>query len=178
MPDPASRTDSVHATCIALGEAGLLIRGPSGAGKSTLALLLLDRASVMDWPASLVADDRVRLSRDGATLVAHANPDLADPELGDRIEVRGLGLLRATEILSAVPVRLVVDLVADAPRLPEGPLSRTALLGLDLPALRLDAPLLRAGLGPRLVLDALAECHGVASGTHRPVLRLPPLPRP
>ncbi|WP_447676850.1 HPr kinase/phosphorylase [Methylobacterium sp. M6A4_1b] len=163
----------MHATCIALGAAGLLIRGPSGAGKSTLALLLLDRASVMDWPASLVADDRVRLGRDGATLVAHANPDLAD-----RIEVRGLGLLQATEILSAVPVRLVVDLVADAPRLPENPLSRTTLLGLDLPALRLDAALLRAGLAPRLVLDALAECHGVASGTHRPVLRLPPLPRP
>jgi serine kinase of HPr protein (carbohydrate metabolism regulator) len=173
MGDPASRTDSVHATCIALGEAGLLIRGPSGAGKSTLALLLLDRASLMDWPASLVADDRVRLGRVDATLIAHANPDL-----GDRIEVRGLGLLAVAECLPAVPVRLVVDLVADAPRLPDGPLARTDLLGLDLPALRLDAALLRSGLAPRLVLDALAQCHGVASGTHRPVLRLPPLPRP
>jgi len=173
MSDPSSRTDSVHATCIALGEAGLLIRGASGAGKSTLALLLLDRAALMQWPASLVADDRVRLTRAGDTVLAHA-----DPTLGDQIEVRGLGLLPVAERLARVPVRLVVDCVADAPRLPESPLSRTPLLGLDLPALRLDAALLRSGLAPRLVLDALAACAGVASGTHPPVLRLPPLPRP
>ncbi|KQP74854.1 hypothetical protein ASF41_16660 [Methylobacterium sp. Leaf111] len=173
MGDPSSRTDSVHATCIALGDAGVLIRGASGAGKSTLALLLLDRAELMQGSAHLVADDRVRLTRAGETVVAHA-----DPALGDRIEVRGLGLLRVAEVLPRVPVRLVVDCVADAPRLPESPLSRTPLLGLDLPALRLDAALLRSGLAPRLVLDALAACSGVASGTHRPVLRLPPLPRP
>ncbi|KQO68281.1 HPr kinase/phosphatase C-terminal domain-containing protein [Methylobacterium sp. Leaf89] len=173
MGDPSSRTDSVHATCIALGDAGVLIRGASGAGKSTLALLLLDRAELMQGSAHLVADDRVRLTRAGETVVAHA-----DPALGDRIEVRGLGLLRVVEVLPRVPVRLVVDCVADAPRLPESPLSRTPLLGLDLPALRLDAALLRSGLAPRLVLDALAACSGVASETHRPVLRLPPLPRP
>ncbi|KQO70177.1 HPr kinase/phosphatase C-terminal domain-containing protein [Methylobacterium sp. Leaf88] len=173
MGDPSSRTDSVHATCIALGDAGVLIRGASGTGKSTLALLLLDRAELMQGSAHLVADDRVRLTRAGETVVAHA-----DPALGDRIEVRGLGLLRVVEVLPRVPVRLVVDCVADAPRLPESPLSRTPLLGLDLPALRLDAALLRSGLAPRLVLDALAACSGVASGTHRPVLRLPPLPRP
>jgi HPr kinase/phosphorylase len=173
MGDPSSRTDSVHATCIALGDAGVLIRGASGAGKSTLALLLLDRAELMQGSAHLVADDRVRLTRAGEAVVAHA-----DPALGDRIEVRGLGLLRVVEVLPRVPVRLVVDCVADAPRLPESPLSRTPLLGLDLPALRLDAALLRSGLAPRLVLDALAACSGVASGTHRPVLRLPPLPRP
>lgn len=173
MNDPSSRTDSVHATCIALGEAGLLIRGPSGAGKSTLALLLLDRAALMQKPASLVADDRVRLTRQGGTVLAHA-----DPTLGDRIEVRGLGLLPVADVLPSVPVRLVVDCVADAPRLPENPLSRTRLLDVDLPSLCLDAALRRSGLAPRLVLDALAACAGVASGTHCPVLRLTPLPRP
>ncbi|KQP88343.1 hypothetical protein ASF60_01865 [Methylobacterium sp. Leaf113] len=173
MPDPSHRSEAVHASCIALGRAGLLIRGPSGSGKSTLALLLLDRAALMGTPAALVADDRVRLTCDGTAVIAHA-----DPVLADRIEVRGLGLLRANDTLSSVPVRLVVDLVAELPRLPERPLASVVLLDRALPALRLDPGLLRSGLGPRLVLDALAGCGGVALGTHRPILTLPPDPGP
>ena len=46
---------SVHATCVAIEGAGVLIRSPAGAGKSDLALRLIDGGAV------LVADDRVAL---------------------------------------------------------------------------------------------------------------------
>ncbi len=34
-----------HASCVVVGEAGVLIRGPSGSGKSTLAREILDLAA-------------------------------------------------------------------------------------------------------------------------------------
>ena len=41
MSDNRISTQTIHATTIAIGEAGVLIRGPSGAGKSVLALALI-----------------------------------------------------------------------------------------------------------------------------------------
>ena len=156
--------DTIHATAVVLDGAGVLIRGESGAGKSTLALLLLDRAAALALPAALVGDDRIRLARAGDTLLARPHP-----ALGDRIEVRGLGPCRAVAGADAAPIRLVVDLVARGPRLPEAP-EPAGLLGLPLPRLVLDRRLLRSGLAPRLVLDALA---GLTGGRHAAVLRLP-----
>jgi len=161
--------ESVHATALVLGGSGVLIRGASGAGKSTLALLLLDRAATLALPAALVGDDRVCLARAGGHLLARPHP-----ALGGTFEVRGIGLCRAVAVAEAAPVRLVVDLVARTPRLPEPP-SPALLLGLAVPHLVLDRRTLRAGLGPRLVLDALA---GVAGGAHRAVLALPEMGGP
>lgn len=163
------RQETIHATAVSLAGAGLLIRGESGAGKSTLALLLLDRAATLALPAALVGDDRIRLMREGADLVARPHP-----ALDGTLEVRGLGLCRALVAAGAAPVRLVVDLVARVPRLPESP-APAMLLGLAVPRLVLDRRMLRAGLGPRLVLDALA---GVAGGAHRAILTLPDSVRP
>lgn len=155
--------ETIHATGLALRGAGVIVRGASGSGKSTLALLLLDRAATLSLPAALIGDDRIRLARDGDTLLARRHP-----ELGDGIEVRGLGLCRAVAVTEA-PVRLVVDLVARQPRLPE-PAAPARLLGLALPRLVLDRRHLRSGLGPRLVVDALAELGIGAPGA---ILRMP-----
>lgn len=94
---------TVHATCVAVGEAGVLIRGPSGAGKSTLARRVMDEAARRGLFARLVGDDRVTLSAQAGRLVARPHPAIAG-----RIEVRGAGLLE-TGHEEAVVVRLVVD---------------------------------------------------------------------
>ncbi len=98
----------IHGTCVALGEAGVLLRGPSGSGKSDLALRLLDAG------ATLVADDQVALQDDGGGLVASAPAALAG-----LLEIRGIGLMRVAA--RSAPLRLVADLVSpDAvPRMPE-----------------------------------------------------------
>ncbi len=173
MPDPNAPGETAHATCIALGEAGLLIRGESGTGKSTLALLLLDRADLIGLPAALVGDDRVRLIREGGGLTAQPHPALQG-----RIELRGVGLCRILTTRDRVGLALVVDLVSTVPRLPEPSRDPVEILGLSLPRLVLDGAVLRSGLAPRLVLDALAGCTDAAFGTHRKILALPYAARP
>lgn len=110
----------LHATTVAIENAGLLILGASGAGKSTLALQLMAAGAV------LVADDRTDLHRDGQQIMASCPP----PLLG-RIEARGIGILAADP---AGPVRIVqaVDLgAADADRLPQS--QSLDVLGIALP---------------------------------------------
>lgn len=140
--------ESLHAACVALGEAGLLIRGPSGAGKSTLALQLADRAG-----AALVADDRVRVEVKAGRLVARPHPGEAG-----RVEIRGQGLLTAGDLgLAARPeaaLALAIDLVETEPRLPEPP-EDARILGMTLPRLVLDRGVRQAGLAPLLVRAAL-----------------------
>ena len=50
----------VHASAVAIGEAGILIRGPSGAGKSSLALALIALAQLQGRFARLIADPPLR----------------------------------------------------------------------------------------------------------------------
>jgi serine kinase of HPr protein (carbohydrate metabolism regulator) len=127
-----NRDPSVHATCVALRHGrtwrGVLLRGPSGAGKSDLALRLIEAG------ARLVADDRTALRRAGGAVMASAPAAIAG-----LIEVRGLGIRRLArgQLLARAPVVLLVDLVPPAAieRLPEP--AREALLGVDLPVLRL-----------------------------------------
>lgn len=110
----------LHATTIALGNAGLLILGGAGSGKSSLALQL------MAVGALLVADDRTDLSRAGGAIVASCPPAL----LG-RIEARGIGIL---SVVPAGPVGIaqIVDLSAG----PEDRLPQSGIydvLGVGLP---------------------------------------------
>jgi serine kinase of HPr protein (carbohydrate metabolism regulator) len=138
-----------HATALAIGEAGLLIRGPSGAGKSRLALDLLAEAGRRGLFARLVGDDRVALAHHAGRLLARPHPAIAG-----RIESRGEAILDLPHE-HAVVVRLVVDIQpanADAPARLPAPDPTTQLCGLDLPALTL------AAAGPHqasLVLDYL-----------------------
>ena len=128
---------AIHASCVLVGEAGILIRGPSGAGKSTLAASLVEEARRTGRHGGLVGDDRVRLSVRHGRLIARPVAAIAG-----LIEVRGLGLRRVPHDGAAV-IRLVVDLVADRPaRLPDPAAITLRLLGIDLPlveALRDDA---------------------------------------
>jgi serine kinase of HPr protein (carbohydrate metabolism regulator) len=100
--------DIIHASCVAIGDKGVLIRGRSGAGKSDLALRLIDRG------AQLVSDDYSRLERraDGRL---HASPP---PRIAGLIEVRGVGLVEMPH-RSAVAVALLVDLERAVERMPD-----------------------------------------------------------
>lgn len=136
----------IHATVMAVGEAGILIRGASGSGKSTLALALIALAAQAGRFARLVGDDRVELAAKGGRLVARPVAPLEGI-----IERRGLGLTPEPHT-GAVVVRLIVDLAAEEPaRMPEPEDLVDSLAGVDLPRLRMTG---RAG-DERLALSAL-----------------------
>ena len=143
---PAHQRTRVHATVVAVGEAGILIRGASGSGKSTLALALITLAAQAGRFARLVADDRVELAATGGRLVARPVAPLEGI-----IERRGLGLTPEPHT-GAVVIRLIVDLGADEPaRMPEPEDLVDSLAGIDLPRLRMTGS---AG-NERLALNAL-----------------------
>jgi HPr kinase/phosphorylase len=117
---------SIHGSCVAVGEIGVLIRGPSGAGKSELAfaLILAGRTGAIP-PTRLVADDRVVVTVRGGRLVASAPEAIAG-----LIEVRGIGIRRLPHASEAV-LGLVIDLAApDGARLPQPDALHTALDGV------------------------------------------------
>ncbi|MFU8834655.1 MAG: HPr kinase/phosphorylase [Roseovarius sp.] len=116
----------LHASCVAIDGRAVLIRGASGRGKSGLALQLLALG------ADLVADDRTRLWREGARVMAQA------PEtIHGKIEARGMGILQMPAT-GPVQVALVVDLDTEATtRLP--PPETAELVGIRLPLIK-NAP--------------------------------------
>lgn len=135
MPGEADR---VHATAIAIGSRGALIRGPSGSGKSDLALrcLALGPSSLIRDAAKLVADDQVILTKD----LSRTRPRLvasAPSALRGRLEVRGVGILEVAATDEAEIV-LVADLLREGTidRFPD-PWPKTGLLGLEVPVIRL-----------------------------------------
>jgi hypothetical protein len=95
----------VHASCVALRSAAVLLLGDSGSGKSDLALRLIQQG----W--RLVADDRTVLALDKGGLKA-----FAPATIHGLLEVRGLGIVA----LPAKParVKLAVLLGREGARLP------------------------------------------------------------
>lgn len=130
-----AESELVHGTCVALGHRAALLRGASGAGKSDLALRFLFLArrgpAAPDSPA-LVADDQVRLLRDGARILASAPASIRG-----KIEVRGIGIV-GVRFEPEAELALVVDLVTPGAieRLPE-PDMTVPVLGLQIPLVRL-----------------------------------------
>lgn len=113
-------TETLHASCIAIADRGLLILGPSGAGKSALALQL------MALGAALVSDDRTEVRADNGQLVASA-----PPALQGLIEARFVGLLRAP-FRPQTTLALAIDLgQTETDRLP--PSRHITVQGIDLP---------------------------------------------
>jgi serine kinase of HPr protein (carbohydrate metabolism regulator) len=137
---------SIHGTCVAMGNRGVLIRGRSGVGKSDLALRLIAEG------ARLIADDQVLVGVVAGRLVARA----PEPIRG-LIEVRGVGLVPAPTVASA-RIDLVVDLVASraVPRLPE--VQSTRIHGVDIPAAMLAPFEASAAIKVRLALRFGAGC--------------------
>lgn len=137
MRAPAPGTDlsseTIHASCVAIGGVAVLIEGQSGAGKSDLALRLIDRGGV------LVSDDYTWLLRRDGQLIACPPVNLAG-----KIEVRGIGILEMDHVAD-VPVGLIVVIVEAPPRMPgEGRRRRIAgveLHEIALPSLEPSAPI-------------------------------------
>ncbi|MFD1332630.1 HPr kinase/phosphorylase [Methylopila musalis] len=139
---------TVHATCVAVGAAGVLIRGAPGAGKSSLALALTDAALRDGSHAALVADDRVRLAAVGGRLLATC-PDA----LAGLIEIHGAGV-REAPYLPNVIVRLLVNMEPFPARMPDDGASFDTVEGVRLPRLAVAE---RSPLAPALVRQTLAE---------------------
>jgi HPr kinase/phosphorylase len=142
----------MHATCVALAGAGVLLLGKPGAGKSDLALRLIDQAgtgiSGALKEARLVADDQVRVRLAGSRLMASAPAAIAG-----RLEIRGLGIVT---VASAGEVPLVLAVLLDGPapeRLPEA--EHRIILGTGLPQVRVDPRLASAPARIRAALDWL-----------------------
>jgi HPr kinase/phosphorylase len=118
----------IHAGCVVIGEAGVLIRGASDSGKSRLARRLIAEAKGRGLFARLVADDRVALSAATGRLIGRPNRAIAG-----KMEVRGLGIVAAPHEDAAV-IRLVADCVTDTPpRLPEDAERTVIIDGIALP---------------------------------------------
>ena len=135
----------IHATCIALGRHGVLLRGDSGSGKSDLALRLIDDG------AMLVADDQVEVRIVKGALEARPPQTIAG-----MMEVRGVGIIRLPYKAPAI-VALVVTLVdhKEVPRLPEP--ESTEIEGMKLPHLLLAPFETSAPAKIRLMLRALGQ---------------------
>ena len=111
--------ETIHASCVVIGEAGVLIRGRSGSGKSTLAREMVLHTLQAGRFGCLVSDDRTRLRvQHGRLLASPVEP------LAGHLEIHGLGITRQPYEPSAV-IRLVIDLSEDPPR------AREALIAVE-----------------------------------------------
>lgn len=108
-----------HASSVAFGARGVLIRGAAGSGKSSLCLHL------MSLGATLIADDQTQLHRQDGHVWASAPATIAG-----LIEARGVGILQADH--TTAPIVLVIDLdTVENDRLPQR--HSVAILGHSLP---------------------------------------------
>lgn len=135
----------VHACCVIIGEAGILIRGPSGSGKSDLTLRLIDEG------AQLVADDYCEIKARKGVLRAQAPAPIAG-----NLEVRGYGILTLPFVTSA-SVGLVVNLAdeQDIERLPEE--STCQIDGIPIPQAWIDPKSPSASARVRLITSSLSH---------------------
>jgi HPr kinase/phosphorylase len=128
-----SQPETIHASCVVIGEAGVLIRGRSGSGKSTLAREMVLHALQSGRFGCLVSDDRTHLeARHGRLLASPVKP------LAGHLEIHGLGITRQPYEPAAI-VRLVIDLSEDPPRFPEAEDSNIVVCGVMVPRIRMRA---------------------------------------
>jgi serine kinase of HPr protein (carbohydrate metabolism regulator) len=126
-----------HATCVVLGEAGVLIEGPSGVGKSRIALAALDLAASRGRFARLIGDDRIFLEARSGRLIARGHPAVKG-----KIEKRGEGIADVPFESRAV-IRVSIELFAGTspgdlpPRLPSDEDNTMIIEGISVPLRRL-----------------------------------------
>ena len=119
--------ENVHATCVDMNGAGVLIVGRSGSGKSDLALRLIENKG-----AVLVADDRTNLIVNGENLVANS------PEsIQGLIEVRGVGIVKKNfKPQSCVKLVVISSLKEKIERYPKPQFFENQ--GVSVPSILLD----------------------------------------
>ncbi|MEO6390958.1 MAG: HPr(Ser) kinase/phosphatase [Pyrinomonadaceae bacterium] len=98
-------TITQHGVLMDIYGTGVLLRGPSGVGKSECALDLITRGHLF------VSDDMVELRRVGPKTVVGSAPEL----LQDHLEIRGLGILKVSELfgISALSGEREISLVIE-----------------------------------------------------------------
>jgi hypothetical protein len=149
-------SETVHASCVVVGEAGILIRGPSGSGKSALARALIDLAHERGLFARLVGDDRIVLTTQGGRLVARPVATIQG-----LMEVRGQGIAQFAHEGAAV-VRLVVDcLTQSPPRYPDDSDRMVVVSRVELPHMSIR----EGGDAAPIVLNKLTFIHQQAYST-------------
>jgi len=126
MKTPSLSSETVHASCVAIGGRAVLLGGRSGQGKSDLAVRLIDRG------AALVSDDYTLVRRQNGRLIACA-PDT----IAGKIELRGVGILEYPAVRD-MPVALFVDLDLKSSRLPDVNEKRM-VAGIAIPVVGLNA---------------------------------------
>ena len=122
---------AVHANCVIVGTAGLLIRGGAGSGKSSLADYLVEAARAKGNLGQLVADDYTHIAAVDGRLQAHA-----PQAIEGRMEVRGFGVVEAP-FAPGAQIHLAIDLTSaeTIERMPEQPLGHVVLDGVQLPVI-------------------------------------------
>lgn len=114
----------VHATCVKMGDVGIMLRGASGSGKSDLALRLINRG------ARLIGDDYVYVGCEDGRLYA-----AAPHEISGKIEVRGVGIA-VVPFDRVARIAAVIDLQNErVERLPQQ--SETMIETVALPCFKL-----------------------------------------
>ncbi|AYG64591.1 MULTISPECIES: HPr kinase/phosphorylase [unclassified Rhizobium] len=126
---------NIHATAIIIGRTGLLFLGPSGSGKSTLAFSCLTAAKPLGLAASLIADDRVLISKQDGSVIAECPPSIAG-----LMEIRYTGIVRMPYV-SRGEMHFAVRAVdpATAERLPPEDEQIDITSAIRLPLIRLSA---------------------------------------
>ena len=144
MSDPVN----IHASCVAIGNKGVLLLGKSGSGKSDLALRLIDGG------AKLVADDRALLFRKDGVLYARA-PDT----IRGLLEIRCVGIVELP-VRRQVRLALAVVLGREGARLPKPQfwdLPAPLRMNTKLPQIALDARYASAPAKVRAALEAFSD---------------------
>lgn len=136
-------SETLHVSCVAIGERAVLIEGRSGAGKSDLALRLIDRG------ARLVSDDYTLVVRDRQALLATAPATIAG-----KIEVRGIGIVTMPHV-ERVAVALLVELRDDIERMPLDMPVRS-IAGVKVPVIAIEGHYASAPIKVELALAARA----------------------
>jgi len=120
---------TLHANCVLVDEAGILIRGVSGAGKSAFSRALILAARNQGLFARLVSDDRTRVVCRNSRLLAYPVK-----EIRGLMEVRGIGIV-PVPVENAAVIRLVIDLVDAGARMPGADEMAIDILSVKMPRL-------------------------------------------
>jgi serine kinase of HPr protein (carbohydrate metabolism regulator) len=137
---------NIHGTAIVVGKVGLLFLGPSGSGKSALAFACLASAKPLGLHATLIADDRVLLSRSESGILAKCPPSIAG-----LMEIRGTGIVQMAHTSSTlIDYAVLPGNPANAVRLPDDDEWVDVCDGIRLPVVRL----LNTSINPLAIIMA------------------------